>query len=408
MQTPTLELSFPREIVSSIYGEYSTSVFCEAVRKIIGKCALKDYELGLLARATGLLKMSKEFVRTSYFVYLSNGIRLEQNPQKIEIIKNQLMLDLALRLSDIEPGISFPLEADHAFSLLLNREIPARFDAVKKDGSGFLFSQEGDKPIILDKNSFWSVTKDIAILEQDKNPFNVSGDHPDETFVAYDLGGIPKEKWIAQFRNAYRIIRERVPNIYNEIYEFLDAIVPHGYESGKQKSSSYSMSPGILYLSYTDEDAEQAEAIIHEVHHTLFNIIQWKYKLINNDDSLKYYSAYRPDARHIRGCFLGLHAFVAVQNFYRAMAEEGGDKKFVGKFLGAYLKNSKVIEVLEKYADLTKEGKLLFSDIKSKYAMDSDFFEDIKKKQQIIYKQSLADANSHLEEVKKRNSVLLY
>lgn len=407
MQSQINEMSFTKYAISRIYGEYSVAVFCDAVRRLIEKRILKGHEQKLLADATGRLKGDRGIVRKSHFVYLSNGILPEENPERLETIKNQMMLELALMLAGHYPQKGIVYQGENAFSLTLNREINTRFDSIRKDGKDFAFYCSEEEVLNLDKNTSWSITEDITLLEQDRNPFNVHSDHPDEEFVAYDLGGIPKEEWVRQFRNAYMMIREKVPEIYDEIYPFLDAIVPHGYKPGKQLSSSYSKSPGILYLSYTDDDTEQAEAIIHEVHHTIFNIINWKYKLLNNDDSLKYYSAYRPDARHIRGCLIGLHAFVAVQNFYSKLAADGS-RKFIEKFLNAHIKNGMVIDVLDKYADFTKEGRLLFEDVKLKFSSDMDFFERLKTTQPGFYERAVAECNSHLQEAKRRNIILLH
>ena len=407
MQSLPNRMHYTKNAVESIYGEYSVRVFCNAIRKLIGLGFLRADEQKLLAEFTGKLKGDRGIIRKSHFIYLSNGILLEENPEKVAAIKSQLMLELAVRMLEAYPENKAYYRGENAFSLGLNMEILPGFDSITKDNKDFVFYCNDDEVLRLGKNESWSITNDIGILEQDRNPFNVHGDHPDEEFIAYDLGGIPKEKWVAQFRNAYGTIQEKVPELYDEIYSFLDAIVPHGYKPGKQMSSSYSKSPGILYLSYTDDDIEQAEAIIHEVHHTIFNIIQWKYRLLNNDDSLKYYSAYRPDARHIRGCFIGLHAFVAVQNFYGKLAE-GGNQEYTGKFLNAYIKNGMVIGVLEKYAGFTKEGKLLFEDVKIKYHHDKGFFDGLKEKNADIYNKCLSECNSHLEDAKKSNEILLH
>lgn len=411
MQELKSKISFTKEAITSIYDNYAKSVFCDAARILMQKGMLSHEEKRILAIATGKANSIGNFYRKSYVVYLSHGILWENDVEKIKTIKKQLVFELAMSIlgHNLEKKVFYNNDDEKLFSLFLNRQINVKFDSITKDGKFYVFHVNDKEALRLEKNRECAITEDIDFLEQDRNPFNADDDHPDAPeFTPYDLKNIPKEVWVRQFRAAYSLVKEKVPEIYDEIYYFLDAIVPHGYEKEKQLSSSYSKSPGILYLSYTDKDLTQAEAIIHEVHHTIFNIIEWKYKLINNDMSLKYYSAYRPDARHIHGCFIGLHAFAAVQNFYRKLAESMDNEEIIKTFLSIYLKNTKVIPVLEKYGDFTREGRLLFEDIKIKYHYDKEFFEELKNKHPIIHEEAKKEAELHLQKAKSINKMLLY
>ncbi|MBI2134847.1 hypothetical protein HYU09_02575 [Candidatus Woesearchaeota archaeon] len=405
------KIYFTKENATSLYNNYAKLAFCDAVRLLMRKAPLDQEEKDILVIATGEVNDIENFYRKSHIIYLSNRILLENDIKKIEALKKQLIFELAVGILDLglEKKVFYPNEDKSLFSLYLNQKVNAKFDSIAKNGKVYAFYKNGKEALRLEKNRQCTITENVDFLEKDKNPFNENNDHPDApVFTPYDLKNIPKEEWVRQFREAYSLIKEKVPEIYDEIHNFLDAIVPHGYEKGKQLSSSYSKSPGILYLSYTDKDITQAEAIIHEVHHTIFNVIAWKYILANNDRSLKYYSAYRPDARHIHGCFIGLHAFVAVQNFYRRLIESNGDAKNIEAFFTFYLKNAKVIAVLEKYADFTDEGNLLFNDIKTKYFYDKEFFYALKNIHSAIYDEILQKVNEHLEEAKKRNKILLH
>jgi hypothetical protein len=408
----TNEINFTQGIVKSFYNSYAILVLKDAVQILIKNKLLTKDDEEILKRTTAGIKTVKDFFKKSYIIYLSNGILSRKDIETIKTIKNQLMFELAIKtlLSGINESINYLNLDDNLFSLHLNQPINTNFNSIHKKNGNFIFYLNNKEVKKVKNNISCKITKYIDFLEKDKNPFNIDNTHPNVEFVSYDLNKIPKEKWILQFKNAYQIIKDNTPKIYQEIYPFLDAIVPHGYEPNKQLSSSYFESPGILYLSYTDTDIKQAEAIIHEVHHTIFNIMGWKYNLYNNDMSLKYYSAYRPDARHIKGCFLGLHAFVAVQNFYRNLTENNRDnqEKFIEILFTLFLKNKKVIDVLEKYADFTHEGKLLFGDIKTKYNLDSNAYRDFSKKYPEIYNTISKNVESHLETAKKENNILLH
>ena len=407
------ETYFTQEIIKSFYNRYAVLVLKDAVQILIKNKLLAKEDEEILKRTTTGIKTVKDFLKKSYIIYLSNGILFRKDIETIKIIKKQLMFELAIKtlLSGINKSINYINLDNNLFSLTLNQPIDAKFDSIHKKNNDFIFYLNNKEVKKVKTNISCKITKDIDFLEKDKNPFNVENDHPDAPeFIPYELKTIPKQEWVRQFRTAYGIIKNNIPEICDEICPFLDAIVPHGYEKGKQLSSSYFESPGILYLSYTNTDIKQAEAIIHEVHHTIFNIIGWKHPLFNNDMSLKYYSAYRPDARHIKGCFLGLHAFVAVQNFYRSLAENNSDNqiKFIETFFTLFLKNKKVIDVLEKYADFTHEGKLLFWDIKIKYNSDLNAYENHSKKYSETYTTVLQNVESHLATAKKENNLLLY
>jgi len=403
------EIFFTKERLKQLYGEHSKMTFCDAIDALIKKSLLNAEEYELLQIITSDISYYPEFLRKSFFIYLSNGILLETDKNTLFKIKNQILFELAIRYLECSLGtkVNYFNEDKNLFSVCLNKSAGMKFYSVGKEDDKYVFYNGEDAVLRLRKNGSCAIDRDIDFLEDDRNPFNVNNDHPDaENFSAYDLGGIAKERWVEQFRDAYGLIKKNVPEIYEDIYYFLDAIVPHGYVKGKQNSSSYSKSPGILYLSYTDSDAIQAEAIIHEAHHTIFNIINWKHGLLDNDMTLKYYSAYRPDARHMKGCLIGLHAFAAVQNFYCKLLEN--DHKFVEKFFFSYLKNEKAIGVIEKYADFTETGRLLFQDIKIKHYNDQAEFESLKKEHSEIYAKMENTVNGHLEEAIKKNKVLLH
>ena len=411
MQHIKNSISFTKDVIASLYSNYAKSVFHDAAAFLHKRGMLSHEEKQILIVAATKAMSIESFYRKSYIIYLSNAILWEKGIEKIKSIKKQLMLELALGILShgLDAKVFYYNEDKDLFSLYLNRNIDAKFDSISKRDDFFIFHKNRNEILKLKKNDQCAITENVDFLDKDKNPFNEKTDHPDApAFTPYDLRNIPKEEWVRQFRESYRTIKDKAPKIYDEIHLFLDAVVPHGYEKDKQMSSSYSKSPGILYLSYTDNDITQAEAIIHEVHHTIFNIIERIYRLANNNMELKYYSAYRPDARHIKGCFIGLHAFVAVQNFYKKLAESIKDEEIIKAFLSLYLKNAKVVSVLEKYGNFTNEGGLLFKDIKNRHFMDKSFFEKISEGYASIYSGISMEVELHLEGAKNRNNILLY
>ncbi len=401
---------FTSQEVSVFYAQMARATFSASLRVMIEQRSLTEDQKKVASLVMDKARHIPEFFTKSYIIYLSNGIIDAATQEQRKNIQEQLFLELCIRLLQFEmvERMQFFIPRE-MFCLGLNRHVPPS-KAISRNEQGYLFHSE-KSDLLLQRNEECAVTENVNFLVEDRNPYNIHNDHPElkgQQFSSYDLGGVSREKWVSQFRDAYAIMKEKVPLIYDEICPFLDEIAPHGYAPGKQMSSTYSKSPGILYLSYTDEAVMQAEALIHEVHHTIFNIILWKYKLLGNNDELKYYSAYRRDARHVRGCFIGLHAFVAVQNFYCALAKSERQIKAIDQFLTLYLKNKMVIDVLEKYADFAQEGNMLFSDVCTNFHHDDSFFEECTTTYATIKKDVEGKVMAHFEAAKRENAVLLH
>jgi len=398
--------SFSTEKIRKVYNSYCTQLSLDTIEYLLQLNTLAEEQKRVLYLAMESALTRGDFFRKSCFVYLANAIIAPDITEKKNLIA-QSILECAVRiLEDSRQGaIELSNDGILSFSVLLNQKIPNCFDQIKKDNDHFLFFKNNEMIFSCTKKYECAIAKDIDFLIADVNPFNKNITHPDAPpFSAYDLGGIPVSSWAQQFRDAYALIQEKVPSIYDEIYYFLDAIVPHGYQPQKQLSSTFSKSPGIIYLSYTDSVLKQAEAIIHEIHHNIYNVIEWKNKLLENDRSETFYSAYRPDARHMHGCFLGFHAFVAVQNFYGQLSKT--DASHIPVFLRLYCKNAYVIEVVKKYALLTESGEKLFSDIILKYESDTIAHGDFAKKYPLVADTVKREAEQHLEAARKRNAIL--
>jgi len=99
------------------------------------------------------------------------------------------------------------------------------------------------------------------------------------------------------------------------------------------------------------------EAIIHESSHNKLNLIMQSEKLVLNDFQEKYYSPYRPDARHIRGVYIGLHAFAPVIYVLMSAYQKGllgTSKNWFEKILYYHLKNKIAYKVLVKHGKFSE------------------------------------------------------
>jgi HEXXH motif-containing protein len=102
--------------------------------------------------------------------------------------------------------------------------------------------------------------------------------------------------------------------MYDEINTMIKKIIPLGTAYGAHNSASHKDCIGHLYMGYTIDapspEINNLEAIIHESSHNKLNLIMQFDPLILNVQEEKYYSPYRPDARHMHGIYLGVHAII--------------------------------------------------------------------------------------------------
>lgn len=143
-----------------------------------------------------------------------------------------------------------------------------------------------------------------------------------------------------------------------------------GVSVKKHNSASYSSCIGHLYMSYPIEmehpELALVEAIIHESNHNKLNLIMKDNPLILNTREEVYYSPYRPDARHIHGIYLGLHAMVAVFYTFFSAYKNGTlllEPEWIEKSLAYVIKNGISIRVLSKYGIFTELGKTILDEM---------------------------------------------
>jgi len=395
--------------IKRLLENYSIKVFTNGIKSLIYNDYLNNEEKRIVLSILKYPK-HKRILNKSYLMYISYGILKFKD--KVEDLKNQLMLDISILA--LKEGIikefNFNYPNQKMFSSVLNQQINCSFDKITRKGESFIFHEGKKIVLVIKETKKFKITDRVMLLKQNRNPFHnyLEPDHPDVDFLGYDLGNKSYQVWINQLNNAYSIIRKNVPHTYQEIVYFLDSIVPVGYKHNLQISFTYSSSPLITYLSYTNDDIKQAEALIHEIHHIIYNLLSRYYFLTKNSSIPKYYSPYRPDARPLNSCLVGLHAFVAVQNFYRALCKEENNIEFVMRFLDAYIKNKRMIEIVDKYAKFDNKGKLLFEDINVKFFNDNAVFNIVSKMHPTILNKVKEKFENHFNLAKKTNKMLLY
>jgi HEXXH motif-containing protein len=145
-------------------------------------------------------------------------------------------------------------------------------------------------------------------VEQHAHPEHKKND------IGISFGSKNEHEWREMFASSFSILAKVSPGYVDEINKIIRKIIPFDVSYKVHNSGSYSDVIGHLIMSYpTGMDQPELallEAILHEYNHNKLNIILQTESLVLNDRSEKYYSPYRPDARHIHGIYLGLHAIV--------------------------------------------------------------------------------------------------
>ncbi|MBX9809855.1 hypothetical protein K2X92_05685 [Candidatus Gracilibacteria bacterium] len=230
------------------------------------------------------------------------------------------------------------------------------------DVDGFLYKKE---EVIPGTNIL--LTLDFINPDVDKST------HPDhkKQNVGISFGSIDPEEWRRLFSNAFEIVKKVSPGFMDEIDHIIKKIIPFGISSGSHNSGSYSDVIGHLLMSYPvdmpNPELALLEAILHEYNHNKLNLIMQTETLILSNKQEIYYSPYRPDARHIHGIYLGIHALAGA--FWVILhAHVSGiislSQAWQEKSVLYVLKNGLSLQVLDKYGEFSPLGKDILEEMR--------------------------------------------
>lgn len=212
----------------------------------------------------------------------------------------------------------------------------------------------------------------IRLTILDYNPYNQMDVHPDHKAT----GGVmwywkkSEEAWLAVYGKSFELLKTIDVWMYAELNQIIRKIVPLWTSLWLHNSASYKECVGHLYMWYTiDSDMPEInnlEAIIHESSHNKLNLILQFDPIVLNDKTEKYYSAIRPDARHIHGIFMGYHAFAPTMYIIMKAYLNGylwDDKWWFEKIVLYYIKTKFLQKMIKKYAILTDLWKEISEEI---------------------------------------------
>ena len=270
----------------------------------------------------------------------------------------------------------------------------------------YLFSSQGS--IIA-----WT---DICLTLQDANPDRNYNNHPDheKDIMGLGFGNIPIKKWQHLYAESFALLHDISPWFLSEISGMISKIIPFGISSSSHNSASYSSCIGHLYMSYPIDiempELAVLEAIIHESNHNKLNLIMKSDPLILNTREEVYYSPYRPDARHIQGIYLWVHALVAVIYLFFHAHVSGiftMNPSWLEKCMMYQMKNALSFRILQKYAILTPLGQKILEEM---YEVHRETTENIHSLhfENTLKSRSALKIKEHFQEVQKLYSNLRY
>ena len=265
------------------------------------------------------------------------------------------------------------------------------------------------------KGSLISWTQ-IRLTIEDINPYNQLDAHPDHRANWWILWWwqASDQDWLQVYSKTFDILKKADEWTYDELNRIIRKIIPLGTALGTHNSASYKECIGHLYMGYTIDskrpEINNLEAIIHESSHNKLNLIMHFDPLVLNTREEIYYSPYRPDARHIHGIYLGVHAiaptvFVLLRSYIEWLFWD--DSFWLHKIILFHLKNKIWLKVLQKYAKLTNLWKEIFEEMQYVIWLSDTLLKSLSIKKELLL-QIQAREKEHFNAVNKNYPRLKY
>lgn len=243
---------------------------------------------------------------------------------------------------------------------------------LKDEISIFLSEWIESKKIVMNmwKKIPWT---NIRLTNKDNNPYNTQEAHP-EHLEKWAISGNWWEKseqeWLGVYKKSFDLLKALDEGTYDELNQIITKIIPLWTAKWMHNSASYKECVGHLYMWYTLDtttpEINNLEAIIHESSHNKLNLLLQFDPIVLNDKTEKYYSAIRPDARHIHWVFLWYHAFAPTMYIIMKAYRDWflwNDKMWLEKIVLYYMKTKFLQKIIKKYAKLTNLWKEISEEI---------------------------------------------
>ncbi len=256
----------------------------------------------------------------------------------------------------------------------------------------------------------------IKLTSFDNSPYNKQEAHPDHVkqwAVSWNWWEKTEKQWLEVYKKSFDLLKDLDEWIYDELNQIITKIVPLWTARWTHNSASYKEVIGHLYMWYTVDawmpELNNLEAIIHESSHNKLNLLFQFDPIVLNSKEEKYYSAIRPDARHLHWVFLWVHAFAptiyilseAIKNWYIK------DDNWLEKFVLYTIKTKFLYKVIAKHAKLSEMWQEIFAEVKYVIWLIDENFKQINPSKDIIQRAKERQIQ-HFNEVNKSYPYLEY
>lgn len=253
----------------------------------------------------------------------------------------------------------------------------------------------------------------IRLAVEDNNPLNSHDAHPDGWW-GVGWGEKTPEEWKEVYDSTFALLKEADLGFFHELNLMIQKIVPFGTAKQIHYSASYKECVGTLYMWFTlDTDIAELhvlEWLVHESSHNKLNLImQYEDITLNNFEEI-YYSPYRPDARHIYGVFLGIHALIPTVYVLLHAIEKGlvTDTRWIEKTVMYHIKNKLGIATMKKFGILSPMWQQVFTDLIQVAEISDQMVKDCVKKFSLPVPAIQKRVKEHFMEVNKNYPYLQY
>lgn len=249
---------------------------------------------------------------------------------------------------------------------------------------------------------------DIKITLHDVNPYAKFDAHPDHKVNWGIVWWWEKteDEWIDIYTKTFNLLKIVDEGFYDELNTIIQKIIPLWTSQNLHNSASHKPCIGHLYMWYTlwvdQPELSNLEAIIHESSHNKLHLLFQFDKIILNSMEENYYSPFRPDARHLKGVFLAIHAFVPTIYILMKAYENGNIKSehWLEKIVLYYIKNKITYKVLTKYADFSELGEDIMKEVYYVMKLTDNVFKSLNIEKNII-SNAIEREKTHFAEVNK-------
>lgn len=274
----------------------------------------------------------------------------------------------------------------------------------------------GEEDLVMNS---WTLIEgtNIRLTIEDNNPLNAFDAHPDsDDGSGWKLGWGTQspEEWKNVYDNTFALLKKIDEGFFNELNGLLQKIVAFGTAKHIHYSASYKECVGTLYMWYTlDTDIPELhvlEWLVHESTHNKLNLIMQYEDITLNDFKENFYSPYRPDARHVYGVFLGIHALTPTVHVLLQWEKKGlvTDTRWLEKIVLYHMKNKIGIATMKKFGMLSPMGKQVFQDIMDVAQASDPLIKDIIVKYKLPVQEIQKRAKEHFMKVNKEYPNLQY